>query len=228
MTQRLYLNDPAPAKATVNVLSCQPDPSSGFRIILEATPFHPQGGGQPSDTGYLRHPEGPIATVRHVIQDDSQTVVHLTDVALPLGEAEASVCMPQRLWHAQLHSAGHLIAHLLSAQGWQPVKAHHWPGECRITLSPTGDNLSVPAVVEVQAWCDQAINSDTPVVQHLDANGLRQVAMGPWPAFPCGGTHVASLQQLLGLEVQAIKMKKGRLQVSYQVPSTSPEAYGVA
>lgn len=228
MTQRLYLNDPAPAQVTVNVLSCQPDPSSGFQVILNATPFHPQGGGQPSDTGYLRHADGVTATVRHVAQDETQTIIHFTDAAVPLGEAEAAICLPQRAWHAQLHSAGHLIAHLLSAQGWQPVKAHHWPGECRITLTPAHEGVSAPTIEAVQAWCDQAIQEDTPVVQHLDAKGLRQVAMGPWPAFPCGGTHVTSLHQLHGLEIQGIKMKKGRLQVAYQLLATTPEAQGVA
>lgn len=228
MTRRLYLHDPAPLDAQVQVLSCQPDSSSGFRVILEATPFHPQGGGQPSDTGYLCDAQGKTVTVRHVAQDETQAIVHFTHEALSLGTADARVCRPQRLWHAQLHSAGHLIAHLLSMQGWQPIKAHHWPGECRITLTPTTESLSVPTVVDVQAHCDQAIQADTPVVQHLDEQGLRLVTMGPWPAFPCGGTHVTSLQQLHGLEIQAIKLKKGRLQVSYQVPSTTPEAYGVA
>ena len=47
MTQALYLSDIT--QAEVEVLQCDPTEDGRFAIQLAQTPFHPQGGGQPSD-----------------------------------------------------------------------------------------------------------------------------------------------------------------------------------
>ena len=46
MTQRLFFNDDA-VSCEVEVIHCAPQ-EDGFAVILCATPFHPQGGGQPT------------------------------------------------------------------------------------------------------------------------------------------------------------------------------------
>ena len=47
------------------------------------------------------------------------------------------------------------------------------------------------------------------------ANGLRAVGFGELAAYPCGGTHVASLAALGNIVISQLKMKKGQMIVSY-------------
>ncbi len=99
-----------------------------------------------------------------------------------------------RRLHSRLHSAGHLIGLAGEGAGWHPIKAHHWPGEGRITFTATAPAIVPEAsalLATIAGW--QAEN----LPRHLAyEDGLRQVRFGPLPAYPCGGTHVASLSEL--------------------------------
>ncbi len=47
--RRYYYSDDVQGQA--QVLSCTPAEAGAYAIELDATLFHPQGGGQPSDVG---------------------------------------------------------------------------------------------------------------------------------------------------------------------------------
>lgn len=99
--------------------------------------------------------------------------------------------------------------------GWRPVKAHHWPGEGRITFAAGAGAILPEAsalLAQVSAWQQQ----DLPR-RITFANGLRAVGFGDLPAYPCGGTHVASLAALGNIVISQLKMKKGQMIVSYNL-----------
>ena len=124
MTQALYLSDIT--QAEVEILRCEPTDDGRFSIQLAQTPFHPQGGGQPSDLGKINGVD-----VLHVAMQDDQ-IIHYSNHAITLGLAQAQVDLNRRHYHSRLHSAGHLIGHVMQAFGWQPTKAQHWPDECKV------------------------------------------------------------------------------------------------
>jgi len=132
MTRRLYWENDA-TRADVEVLRCTPLADGRYGLYLNATPFHPQGGGQAADIGTVGDAE--ILGVE-IVEGD---IVHYTTQALALGPAIATVDAARRTLHSRLHSAGHLIGHVLELQGWRPVKAHHWPGEARVVFVPGQD-----------------------------------------------------------------------------------------
>ena len=101
MTQRLFFTDDA-LTADINVISCIPH-DDGFAVTVQATPFHPQGGGQPCDLGQIGDSE-----VLKVLQEPD-SIVHYVKQAVALGPACARVDAPRRHLNARLHSAGHLI-----------------------------------------------------------------------------------------------------------------------
>ncbi|CAI0729339.1 alanyl-tRNA synthetase [Serratia entomophila] len=208
MTERhYYYSDDLQAEA--RVLACTPAEDGAFAIELDATPFHPQGGGQPADGGTL----GDVAVLRVTQQGDK--VLHFTAEPLPLGPVIARVDGEQRRLHTRWHSAGHLIGWLGETRGWQPVKAHHWPGEGRITFTP-GACAQTLEQGYLQAELAQLIAADLPRRQQ-EVEGKRQVGFGELPAYGCGGTHVASLSELGEVNITAVKMKKGQLIVQYEM-----------
>jgi alanyl-tRNA synthetase len=132
MTEKLYLNDTYAFHGTAKVTSIEKlatvFKNSLYKVTLDRTLFHPQGGGQPSDVGTIvvsndgaSAADGPSINVQFVqmggygivehfgnlvgADDTADTVAQLfagQDVALAV-DAKA------RLSNAKCHSAGHII-----------------------------------------------------------------------------------------------------------------------
>lgn len=64
------------------------------------------------------------------------SVLHIVEQPLPLGEVKIRIDASARQLHARLHSAGHLLGLAGEQLGWRPVKAHHWHGEGGLRLLP--------------------------------------------------------------------------------------------
>ncbi|AOM41256.1 hypothetical protein [Xenorhabdus hominickii] len=209
MSERLYLSSPI-LTGEVEILDCSLCDDERYAVQLKETPFHPQGGGQPSDTGWLNDVE-----VIHVTLENNK-IIHYTTHPINTGMAFARVDDKRRQLHSRLHSAGHLIGHIVEQLGWHPIKAHHWPGESKITFKP-GNHVQVFSVEELQARCDQLISEDLPCQIIMRNDGFREVGFGELMPYPCGGTHVVSLKQIHRILIETIKEKKGRLSVQYNV-----------
>ncbi|HAT1570068.1 TPA: alanyl-tRNA editing protein [Kluyvera cryocrescens] len=208
MTERLYYTSDA-TQGQANIMSCLAEPDGRYAITLDRTLFHPQGGGQPSDAGWI----GDAAVQSVITRGDA--VVHIVDQALPLGEALLRIDAAARQYHARLHSAGHLIGMAGERYGWQPVKAHHWPGEGRITFAP-GESAVLPAAEALLAIISAWQGEDLPR-RITCGSGLRQVGFGELPAYPCGGTHVARLSEIGDVTITQLKLKKGQMIVHYSL-----------
>ena len=208
MTERLYYTSDA-TECLARVVNCLSEADGRYAIELDRTLFHPQGGGQPADRGWIAD----LAVEGVVSRGDS--VAHIVSQPLPPGEVTIRIDAESRRLHARLHSAGHVLAQAGEQSGWQPMKGHHWPGESRIIFA-VGANGGLPeasALLEkVAAW--QAENLP---LQVAFADGLLQVGFGDMQSYPCGGTHVASLSELGKIVINQVKMKKGQIIVSYAV-----------
>lgn len=208
MTERLYMTSDQ-LQAAVNVLQCQAEPGGDYQVILDQTLFHPQGGGQPSDSGTING----VAVIR--VLNDGETVRHVTRAPLAIGPADCRVDGNARALHSRLHSAGHLIGFALEAFGWQAIKAHHWPGEARVVFAP-GSAPTMPDQQGLQDRLNALIHANHARVLQLEAN-TRRVGFGNLPAYPCGGTHVAHLAEIGQVVIEKIKEKKGQLSVFYHL-----------
>ncbi|MFD9326220.1 metal-dependent hydrolase [Streptomyces sp. NPDC060065] len=185
--------------------------------------FHPQGGGQPADRGWLEDTE--IIPVR---DRESGLVVAMAGEGgsvLPLAEGQrvrARIDLPTRAAHAALHTAGHLVEAVGRMQGWEMVGSNHFPGQARIEFqAPQADaRLTDPEgreelTVALRAAVAAAVADDLPVFTRCLADGRRVVHLGALHAAPCGGTHVRSLGDLAEVVLPTLKVKKGRIRVSY-------------
>lgn len=185
--------------------------------------FHPQGGGQPADRGWLEDAE--IVPVR---DRDSGLIVAMAPEGgeLPLltegQQVRARIDLQARLAHAALHTAGHLVEAAGLAQGWEMVSNNHFPGQARIEflLPETETRLAAPegreeATAALRASVAAAIADDLPVFAYYEEEGRRVIQLQDLHAAPCGGTHVSSLGVLAEVVLPTLKVKKGRIRVSY-------------
>ena len=205
MTERLFFTHDH-LTAELEVLSCTPH-DDHFAVILQSTLFHPQGGGQPFDTGWL----GESQVLR--VTQEADRVVHYVDHPVEPGPITARVDEQRRALHSRLHSAGHLIGNVGETLGWMPIKAHHWPGEAKVTFI-RGDAAQAMQAEAIQQQLNEWIATDYPRHMAVD-NGTREVGFGELPAYACGGTHVQTLSELGQVTIQALSEKKGALSVRY-------------
>jgi len=208
MTERLYYtNEMTVGRA--QIVCCTEEPDGRYAIALNQTLFHPQGGGQPADKGWIAG-----VAVEDVVQRDGN-IVHILGRSLAKGEVDIQIDAAVRDLHSRWHTAGHLIGYAGECFGWRPVKAHHWPGEGRITFMP-GEEGGEPSAEmfkeRVDGWQSEKLTRNVQMNE-----GRRKVWFGDLPAYLCGGTHVSDLSKLGEVEITNVKQKKGQLVVSYRV-----------
>ncbi|WP_424810237.1 hypothetical protein [Rhodococcus sp. 27YEA15] len=65
-----------------------------------------------------------------------------------------------------------------------------------------------------------AIASDLRVSADVNDAGLRTVRIGDLHVAPCGGTHLHRLGEFADITVPTLKIKRGRIRVSYAAELT--------
>ncbi len=82
-------------------------------ITLDKTAFYPEGGGQPSDTGYIYWKDKKIR-VKHVIKK-GDTIKHRLDGKKPEVETKihAKLDWEKRYSHMKMHTAQHIISGII-------------------------------------------------------------------------------------------------------------------
>ena len=213
MTTLDYLTSDA-MKSEANVLQCLTLEDASIGVILDRTLFHVQGGGQPSDVGFIGE-----ARVLKVVRTE-MGIVHLVNREIDEGPVTIKVDKELRLLHSRLHSAGHLIGASLEGKGWTAIKGSHQPGQCRVIGAKTDENAAVPEKEGIEAqvndWIAKELKRSVNIV-----DGLREVTWGDLKAYPCGGTHVQNTSELKGIVIESVKFKKGELRIAYQLTDTN-------
>ncbi|MFI7061092.1 hypothetical protein ACIBL3_08935 [Kribbella sp. NPDC050124] len=200
----IYLEDSYLTEVVTRVLS-----AGEAGVAVRDNLFHPQGGGQPADRGWIGDVEGvPVRGDAGLVYLAGPTGLAEGDVVRARVDAEA------RLLHAALHTAGHVVDGVARGLGWTWAGNNHFPGQARIEFTaPEGFDLT-DAASQIQAGVDAAVAADLTVTA-TERDGLRVVRVGDLHEAPCGGTHVRSLADLASVTVSGVKVKKGRIRVSY-------------
>ncbi|MCD7765185.1 MAG: alanyl-tRNA editing protein, partial [Lachnospiraceae bacterium] len=171
-TERLFYKDAYVQEFTATVLDCC-EGKKGFEVILSATAFYPEGGGQPYDTGILRVTESGDAetaqgateridlnsaeTVRVLeVHEKNGELIHYTDAALPAGaQVFGKIDWERRFDLMQQHSGEHIVSGLVhAAYGYDNVGFHM--GSDVITIDFNG-SLDEAALQEIEAKANEVI-----------------------------------------------------------------------
>lgn len=193
----------------------------GAWIALQDNIFHPQGGGQPADSGWVN--DVPVKIRKHA----DGLVAAYPQQPLEAGEGQqvkAAISEPERLHHSALHTAGHLLNGELKPYGWKAISGHHFPGESRVEFSPLSseavlvDNLPLN---EIEETINAKLRAGASVTAWMEGETRITLIENTEPIL-CGGTHVDNINQITDFSLKAAKFKKGTLRLSYDAAYLEP------
>jgi Ser-tRNA(Ala) deacylase AlaX len=245
-TAQSYLDDPEMLEIVAKVTSITP----GERTIdvgTNVSPFYVQGGGQPSDTGWLVTPSG-NAVVRGVGLVDG-TLFHTIEpnVSLHPGqEIGLKVDSFRRMLHCRLHTAGELVCLAVKrvAPKWTMKSAIHFPDNASVTFQPDagfrfddelaaeierGVNSHIEAAYDVLILSDVARDRAEAMTKYsltgLPADArIRLVRPAPDFYRACMGTHVRNTREVGPIRIRKLKLRKGLATVSYELATEMASA----
>ena len=197
-TRKLYYEDCHLSRFTAQVLSCE-ETARGYAVILDATAFYPEGGGQAADTGSLNG-----AAVLHTYED-AEAVVHLCDQPLTVGDTvEGTIDYEARFLRMQQHTGEHIVSGIVGRRfGFHNVGFHM--GNTSITIDfdgtvPTADLPSIEAEANGAIWQNLQVRCWVPTPEELPGVFYRTKKALPWPvrivqvpgfdSCACCGVHV--------------------------------------
>ena len=198
-TRKLYYEDCHLAAFSARVVSCEQS-EKGWQVVLDATAFYPEGGGQACDLGCL----GGVRVLD--VREKGETVVHLCDGPLPVGETvEGAIDYERRFDLMQQHSGEHIVSGIVHEWfGYHNVGFHM--GADLVTIDfdgpiPAADLARIELEANRAVWANRALHIWYPSEEELPTVGYRSKRALPWPVrvvevpgydkCACCGTHVA-------------------------------------
>jgi len=211
MTRKLYLAEGALVGTTVVSALV---PGERPAVQLRETWFHPQGGGQRGDRGWIGG--GRVVDTRHGADGEVDHFLESLGALTVGATVTIQVDAEHRDRSARLHSAGHLIADAVHAvrPALRAMAGHHWDGEARVEFEGLSA-IDAHLQAEVEQSIEELILADLPITVTGDPFASRAIRIGGFTPVGCGGTHVSSTGVLAGLRISGLKMKGHRLRVSY-------------
>ena len=157
-TRKLYYEDSHCREFEAEVVSCE-EGKNGFQVVLDATAFYPEGGGQACDLGNLGD-----AQVLDV-QELEGEIVHFCDRPLTVGAEVAGVIDWQRRFDLmQQHSGEHMVSGLIHQKyGYENIGFHL--GEEVITLDFSGF-LTFEGLREIEDRANELIWKNEKILVH--------------------------------------------------------------
>lgn len=203
-TRKLYYEDCHLWHFTAKVCQCRQG-DSGWEVLLDATAFYPEGGGQACDLGRL----GSVQVLD--VREREGQIVHLCGGPLPVGETvEGQIDAARRFDLMQQHSGEHIVSGLIhELYGYHNVGFHI--GMEAMTIDFDGP-IPLDALEEIELRANQAVWRNLPVhcwypsPEELPAISYRSKRALPWPvrivqipgvdSCACCGVHVAATGEI--------------------------------
>ncbi|MGI6432370.1 MAG: alanyl-tRNA editing protein [Sphaerochaetaceae bacterium] len=232
-TKQLYYDNRYQKEGTATLLDILPQPK-GQALVLDATIFYPQGGGQPGDKGMI---DSVFIYDTHI--DDQGRILHLTDDTFELTvgqQVHLKLDWEHRYDYMQQHTAQHLLSgRFFSQLGINTVAVHFGKEEFSIEIDLP--ELAPEHIYQMEEELRSIINSSTEVesteVSHQKAveMGLRReikvdgpvrlIRIGSFDTIACGGVHVANTRELIYVQYVGSEKIRGRLKTFWSAGNRS-------
>ena len=228
MTRKLYQDDSYLFAFTAEVLQSRPGDGAS-EVILDATAFYPESGGQLYDLGTLdNHP------IVNVYVNDREEIVHLvqggkfTSGQTVTGEIDTS----RRLDNMRKHTGQHILSQAFVREAdARTVSSHLSDVACTIELARDDltpedfDRVETAAndvirqnLAVTTSWYDREQLKNMPIRKIPDRDGrLRIVRIGDYDYTACGGTHCGHTGEIGLIKIIGSEKIRGHIRVTFLV-----------
>jgi len=211
-TERIFYKDPMQREFTANVLSCQ-SAENGYEVLLDATAFYPEGGGQPCDRGALGQ-----ARVLDV-KERGEEIVHLCDQPLGVGETvTGKLDWDRRLDHMQQHTGEHILSGIICQRYGAHNVGFHMGGETTTIdfdkMIPSEDIPTLEEIANRAIFENHPVDCRYPEETELEtipyrskkklAYPVRIVTVGQYDCCACCGTHMPYTGQVGQIKILSL------------------------
>jgi len=196
-------------------------------VVLDATLFYAEGGGQPYDTGVLQWPDGESKVLR--VTKEKGVIRHHVDRMPAVDSVHGVVDWDRRYKHMRMHTSQHLMSGLVfRIFGARTVGNQIHTDYSRVDFQPA--NFMPEDLKRIEDECNQVIASnqevrifeeDRVVVYNKiedrallelipeSVRRLRIIQIGTADYCPCGGTHLKNVSEIGTVHVLE-KRSKGK------------------
>ena len=197
-TRRLYFEDAYLTEFEARVVE-RLTRDGRAAVVLEATAFYPESGGQPPDRGTLNGV--PVSDV----QEDDVRIVHLLDGQTTGESARGCVDWPRRFDHMQQHTGQHILSQaFVETRNGETRSFHLGPDVSTLEIGlRSADEADIEAAERAAnkiVFEDREIKTyfvpqdrihEVPLRRPPKVSGLiRVVEVAGFDYSACGGTHV--------------------------------------
>ncbi len=217
MTEKLYYKDSYLKECEGQIVQVVKEENKVL-AVLNRTPFYPEGGGQPSDTGYING-----VRVKYVFEKDN-VIYHEVDGVLECGNALCTVDFERRFDFMQQHSGEHIVSGIIYKLFKGNNKGFHL-GEDYITMDIDLHPFTDDMINTIEEEVNKAIYKNVPFKTYIADNedmekvnarkkfhvdgDIRIVEVDDIDCCPCCGTHVSRTGEIGIVKILKVEKYKG-------------------
>ena len=221
MTEKLYYKDAYIKNFSSRVLSCEPA-NGGYAIVLAATAFFPEEGGQYADTGVLN------GIIVNDVQEKDGVIYHMTDSPIEVGTVAAgTIYFNARYEKMQCHTAEHILCGLIfKTYGLNNVGFHLGADDVTMDISAP---LTWDQLMEIEHRANLIVYENVPVTtvfptpeelpsleyrSKLDlTENVRIVNIGDYDSCACCAPHVAATGEIGLIKILDAEKLRGGMRI---------------
>ncbi len=203
-------------------------------VVLDRTAFYAEGGGQPTDTGYMEWSGGKARV--HMVTKKG-IIKHHIEGELPIGKVHCTLDWDRRYGHMRMHTAQHIVSGVVYDEYHaRTVGNQLYHDKARVDFHPVRfdesdlrkieemANTIIAKKIDVAVYnvmrsdLEQRVNEERCNLDLIpkSVNNLRVIEVPSFDICPCAGTHVRSTGELGNVKIISKDNKgKQRVRITY-------------
>ena len=160
MRKYMYYKDSYKKEMKSKVVDCYTDENGNIKIELDDTCFYPEGGGQPSDIGWINDAECTY------VKEENDRIYHYVNKEFDIDEEVIiKIDFKKRYENMKHHTAEHIISGLMNSEfGANNVGFHM--GKDFVTMDFDRE-LTKEELREIENKANQIVSKNIPVVAEI-------------------------------------------------------------